>query len=137
MTPVPYPASTPPPQNQLRRSPARSIASFPIPYSLISNSRLWSERNFNLRRSERSPSRDTAVANEPWRGEKRRREESAPGLRRFQFPCPGPGARPGKKRGLRGPIAASLAGGGAELPETHLPGISPRTFPGSLIPQGV
>ena len=31
---------------------------------------------------------------------------------------------------------ASLARG-AELPETHLPGISPRTFPGSLIPQGV
>ena len=59
-----------------------------------------------------------------------RREESAPGLGRFQFPCPGPGARPGKKRGLRGPIAAGLAGEGGGAPGDTPSWDFPQDIPG-------
>lgn len=128
-----YPTQLPPtllsPQNQLGRSPPRSIVSFPIPYSLISNSRLRSEQKLNLRRSESSPRGDTAEADEPWRGENQAAGEESARTRPFPLPLSQPMDPPRKGAGLRGQIATSLADGGGAPGESPLWGF-PQDSPG-------
>lgn len=116
-----HPAAPHPP-NQLGSSPPQSLTSLPIPYSQISNSRLWLEQKFNLRRSKSSPRGDTSEADEPWRGVNQAASAEAAGTGPLPVPLSQSTDLPGKGRGLREPIATSLPGGGRSSRPCPSPG---------------